>query len=972
MARFSDVFGGIRMLNNYVFSTGRGLTSVEARTVTVDSFEALFSEVVEKLGQKNASPQKGASAEENRKIKNRGFWFACAFSGEKRKKENALARAFVILDIDKCEKQHLSKVSEFCHKWNCFTYESFSSTESAPRFRIVFNASRPILSDELSTVTRFIADELTATVLSGAECCKKVDAFTVEEAKEDGTRKTSFEVDPCSGQLERIFLTPPMCFAGRSRLYTGALLDVEEALKNAPETPKKPHKGKKAGEKEAHALTRGIDPIVSILKEKGLLGREIESGKWSCKCAFDDEHTTPYGGENDTSCVFFEAGSKVSDGVLPYGVFKCQHGHCSGREQFEFFQKIGVSFVDYQNYMNGNTESRFKSASSGVTYYIENGVLIAETIGKDGETRKNQVCDKLTIKALSTSKDGAKPILWIELFNSQTGQTMLEPLPQEELFSLTGEALMRRLTSKGLYARKFKGAGGLNYIVDYLRNYPRFNMKPLISVDRVGWFDIPKRITGESKRVFVTPEESFGEAGGKALYIGDKSGSISLSVSGTLEEWRENVARFASLSSRIRFAIGCAFSAPCLKILGLEGGGFNLSGSSSKGKSTAQIAGASVYGNPEKEIKPWHATGTAIEVLANGHNDLLLCLDEGGTADGRSLINTCYILSNGYPKARGKVDGGRGGEIGARELPTPWHVLTLSTSELTVTDMVRELAKQDATAGQIVRLIDIPAVATPERPEWGIFESTGEYPDTGTIALTLKENARRFHGAVGREWLKYLSENTQESIELLQRHREVFEERFYECVKTDLSSQGKRALQRFSLVYASSCLASQKGFTGWTIEGIQNDLIHCALTALKSFSRDFELENVLKKLNDLLTVKERNFSDFREYVLRHGVGDSLGLLYFANSEYKPALGVSDLLQINGESVRVALINTPIFEKLVKPLSRNDSARMLEKAEILKVCGKRQGSAVGLSAFMLNGIRYHGYIILHDRLLSLIE
>ena len=71
------------MLNNYVFSTGRGLTSVEARTVTVDSFEALFSEVVEKLGQKNASPQKGASAEENRKIKNRGFWFACAFSGEK-------------------------------------------------------------------------------------------------------------------------------------------------------------------------------------------------------------------------------------------------------------------------------------------------------------------------------------------------------------------------------------------------------------------------------------------------------------------------------------------------------------------------------------------------------------------------------------------------------------------------------------------------------------------------------------------------------------------------------------------------------------------------------------------------------------------------------------------------------------------------------------------------------------------------
>ena len=225
----------------------------------------------------------------------------------------------------------------------------------------------------------------------------------------------------------------------------------------------------------------------------------------------------------------------------------------------------------------------------------------------------------------------------------------------------------------------------------------------------MGWFNLPKEYgTAEIRRVFITSTGNYGEEADKVYYAGSNDGPLSLSTRGSLTEWRENVASMGRLSSRVAFAIACAFAAPCLRMRGLEGGAFNLSGRSSKGKTTAQRAGASVYGNPQTGVKPWNSTGAAIEVVANGHNDLLLCLDEAGTADARTLGDTIYRLSNGLPKGRGRVDAERGGAIVLREILEPWHVLTLSASELTAAQLMQSLGRKTITGGQQVRLVDIP------------------------------------------------------------------------------------------------------------------------------------------------------------------------------------------------------------------------------------------------------------------------
>jgi uncharacterized protein (DUF927 family) len=100
---------------------------------------------------------------------------------------------------------------------------------------------------------------------------------------------------------------------------------------------------------------------------------------------------------------------------------------------------------------------------------------------------------------------------------------------------------------------------------------------------------------------------------------------------GTLPDWQRHVASHATHSSRLVFAISLAFAAPLMRFASIEPGGFHLHGGSSKGKSTCLIAGSSVVGpGIRSELLNWDVTDMALEEVAAGHNDNLLCLDEVG------------------------------------------------------------------------------------------------------------------------------------------------------------------------------------------------------------------------------------------------------------------------------------------------------------------------------------------------------
>lgn len=71
----------------------------------------------------------------------------------------------------------------------------------------------------------------------------------------------------------------------------------------------------------------------------------------------------------------------------------------------------------------------------------------------------------------------------------------------------------------------------------------------------------------------------------EALEIGKK---------GTLDDWQDNVAIYATHSSRLMLGLSSGFSAYLLNIINMENGGFHLYGMSSSGKTTTLYGIASI------------------------------------------------------------------------------------------------------------------------------------------------------------------------------------------------------------------------------------------------------------------------------------------------------------------------------------------------------------------------------------------
>jgi uncharacterized protein (DUF927 family) len=98
---------------------------------------------------------------------------------------------------------------------------------------------------------------------------------------------------------------------------------------------------------------------------------------------------------------------------------------------------------------------------------------------------------------------------------------------------------------------------------------------------------------------------------------------------GTLQGWKDGVAKYAPHSTRLTLSISLAFAAAILEFADVENGGVHLYADSTTGKTTFMLAAASVGGKAiRNQLYLWDHTKTGLDDLATAHNDTLLCLDE--------------------------------------------------------------------------------------------------------------------------------------------------------------------------------------------------------------------------------------------------------------------------------------------------------------------------------------------------------
>ncbi len=317
-------------------------------------------------------------------------------------------------------------------------------------------------------------------------------------------------------------------------------------------------------------------------------------------------------------------------------------------------------------------------------------------------------------------------------------------------------------------------------------------------VHRTGWHEI------DNENVFVLPGENIGRKGvGRVLLDGAAHGPYA--TKGTLGDWRKGVAELAAGHALPMLAMSTAFAGPLLHLAGLEGGGFNLFGQSSRGKTTCLQAAASVWGRGATPgyVRAWRATANGLEGAAGQSTDTVMVLDELGMMDARDAAQSLYGLANG----QGKQRAGRDGSV--RE-PKSWRVLFLSSGELPVEAKLSETPGRRARAGQLVRLLDVPA----ERGAgFGVFNNGGPSGDAGALAKSIKLAAISAYGTAGRAFVRGLIADDVIGDDV----RGLISEFVAATIPGVADGQVGRAAQRFGLVAAAGTLAAKFGIVPWPI-----------------------------------------------------------------------------------------------------------------------------------------------------------
>lgn len=300
--------------------------------------------------------------------------------------------------------------------------------------------------------------------------------------------------------------------------------------------------------------------------------------------------------------------------------------------------------------------------------------------------------------------------------------------------------------------------------------------------------------TGWHKGAYIMPDGSvIGKPEQPVLFIGGSASSNAYAISGTAEEWRDNVAKLANNNPFMMLGIATALVAPMISLVGADSFGIHLFAQSTAGKTTTADIATSLYGEPDEQRLTWYGTPLGIANEALAHNDGLLSLDEVGQGANPKYVHTsAYTLFNGKGKIQGAKEGGN------RPMSS-WRSVAISTGEKDIPTFLME-AGIKVNAGQLVRLLNIPM----ERArDLNGLESGKAHADR------LKHACRLYHGAAGRKWIDYLASHQEEA-------KEVYKEaqtRWAKLVPENYGEQVQRVTDRFAALEAAMILGQM--VTGW-------------------------------------------------------------------------------------------------------------------------------------------------------------
>jgi putative DNA primase/helicase len=300
---------------------------------------------------------------------------------------------------------------------------------------------------------------------------------------------------------------------------------------------------------------------------------------------------------------------------------------------------------------------------------VKNGFF--KTTVAESKTKLTRVAAPIRLRALGRRENG-DTVAQIR-FKTMHGGYETEFFVMSDLLRENRQRVKERLAERGYDWPEGEVAQRILDAVAKTRPARRFRL-----VSAPGWYC--------SETMYVVRDRTFSRAKCEEVFIDSNTDAhlAAFLVCGSLEGWRELVAKPSRTSCRLRLAIAAAFAAPLLRPLQLDSFGVNLFGDTSDGKTTALRVAASVPGliGDDGGLPCWADSTPGIEALARGHRDCVMPLDE--TADGEGTMPLekkarmmTFLISRNRARKLSRIYE-RNHNLGNKE----FRVLALSTSEL--------------------------------------------------------------------------------------------------------------------------------------------------------------------------------------------------------------------------------------------------------------------------------------------------
>ncbi|MXS84484.1 DUF927 domain-containing protein [Nitrosomonas sp. HPC101] len=446
------------------------------------------------------------------------------------------------------------------------------------------------------------------------------------------------------------------------------------------------------------------------------------------------------------------------------------------------------------------------SVSAGNFEVSKEGVFHLQQ-DKEGTFHRRKICNQLEVLAQSRDPNGGQ---WGKLvrFSDPDGRLKNIVIPMRA-FNGDGMEATGRLLDDGLAVIPKARQLVLQYLQEQCPD------KRASVTDKTGWHG-----TGDTM-VYVLPNRFIGDAAASDEWLfANHRQENHFTQQGTLDEWKQHVARLCHGNSRLIFSICTAFASPLLHILGLEGGGFHWRGDSSSGKSTVLQVAASVCGG-RQYVQRWRSTDNSMEGIAQSHSDALLVLDEIKELEPRVAGETAYMLSHGSGKSRSNSDG-------TLRSKAKWRLLYLSSGELSLSEHMASIGKE-THAGMELRLCDLPADAGKGS---GVFDDIHGYANGAEFSKALDDAARQFYGTAFIAFIEQILSHRQAIIDQWNEARAAFER---SVLDQSVSGQARRVAREFALAGFAGELASEWQITGWDKSEAMTASIRCFRDWLAEF-----------------------------------------------------------------------------------------------------------------------------------------